>query len=371
MGLRLSLTSVGRLLAELDITPQKPLRRAYERDPGAIEAWKCAAYPALEQRARRCGADIFFLDEAGIRSDAPLQRTWGARGRTPVVATSGQRQSVNAISAVNRLGAFWYNVYSGRLNAAQSILFLKDFVRYRRRPVFLVVDRHPAHIAKIVAEHVQSLGGRLELHFLPGYAPDLNPDEFVWNHLRQKGISKTPLRQNESLRARVEADLAAIHADPPLVRFFFFSGSQCSLYYGLSSIGAWAIVGDPSDSDDGYFAGAVHLIPLPIDCNNNGVSDACDIATRASSDANADGVPDDCQPNSCPRGGCENLDIAGNDCVINLGDLGLLLANFNREGWDIAGDSDIDGDVDLADLGAMLAAWGADCNWQVAEEEAR
>ena len=89
MGVRLSLTSVGRLLGELDITPQKPLRRAYERDPLAIEKWKREQYPALEKRARRCGADIFFLDEAGIRSDAPLQRTWGAKGHTPVVATSG------------------------------------------------------------------------------------------------------------------------------------------------------------------------------------------------------------------------------------------------------------------------------------------
>jgi transposase len=221
MKVSLSVTSVGRLLAELQITPQKPLRRAYERDPVAIERWKREEYPALERRARRCGADIFFLDEAGIRSDAPLQRTWGAKGHTPVVATSGQRQAVNAISAVNLLGAFWYNVYTGRLNAGQFILFLKDFLRFRHRPVFLVLDRHPAHIAKVVAEHVQSLRGKLELHFLPGYAPDLNPDEFVWNHLRQKGVSKTPLRQNESLRARVEADLATVQANPPLVRSFF------------------------------------------------------------------------------------------------------------------------------------------------------
>jgi transposase len=221
MGVRLSIPSVGRLLAELEITPQKPLRRAYERDPAAVEQWKREQYPALEKRARRRGADLFFLDEAGIRSDAPRQRTWGATGQTPGVATSGQRPSVNAISAVNRLGAFWYNVYTGRLNQEQFILFLKDFLRRRRRPGFLVVDRHPAHIAKVVAEFVPSRAGRLELHFLPGDAPDRNPDEFVWNHLRQKGVSKTPLRQNESLRARVEADLAAIQSDPPLVRSFF------------------------------------------------------------------------------------------------------------------------------------------------------
>jgi len=221
LGIALGITSVGRLLAELDITPQKPLRRAYERDPAAIARWKREEYPALEKRAQHRGADIFFLDEAGVRSDAPLQRTWGAKGQTPVVATSGRRQAVSAISAVNLLGAFWYNVYTGRLNAQQFIMFLKDFLRRRRRPVFLVVDRHPAHVAKVVATFVQSLRGRLELHFLPGYAPELNPDEFVWNHLRHKGVSKTPLLHDESLRARVEADLAAIQGDPPLVRSFF------------------------------------------------------------------------------------------------------------------------------------------------------
>ena|SRR5271157_264152 len=87
--------------------------------------------------------------------------------------------------------------------------------------VFLVLDRHPAHIAKAVAQYVQSLRGRLELHFLPGYAPELNPDEFVWNHLKRQGVSKKPLRRDESLRSRVAADLAAIRSRPALVRSFF------------------------------------------------------------------------------------------------------------------------------------------------------
>ena len=225
MGKRLGVTAVGRLLAELDITPQKPLRRAYERDPKAVEQWTKVDYPKLRKRAKRCGADIFFLDEAGIRSDAPLQRTWGARGQTPVVRTSGQRQSVNAISAINANGAFWYNVYTGRLNAGSFMVFLKEFLRSRKRPVFLVVDGHPAHRAKMVSAFVQSRKGKLELHFLPGYAPDLNPDEFVWNHLRQKGTSKIPLRKNEALRDRVDADLAAIKKSKQLVCSFFRADS--------------------------------------------------------------------------------------------------------------------------------------------------
>jgi transposase len=217
----LGLTAVGRLLAELGITPQKPLRRAYERDPVAIERWKQEEYPRLRARAEQKGADIFFLDEAGVRSDQVLGRTWAPKGKTPEVATSGQRQSINAISAITALGAFWFIVYAGKFNATRFVEFLKSFMKGRRRPVFMVLDGHPSHRAKLVLEYVKSLGGRLEFHFLPGYAPELNPDEFVWNHLKNEGVSKKPLKQGESLRNRVESDLQAIKKRPPLVRAFF------------------------------------------------------------------------------------------------------------------------------------------------------
>src|SRR3990172_1267702 len=225
LGVRLGVTAVGRLLAELDITPQKPLRRAYERDPVAIERWKREEFPRLRARAKRVGAKIFFLDEAGVRSDQVLGRTWGLRGQTPEVPTSGRRQSVSAISTVNARGAFWYEIYTERLNASRFVELLRHFMRSRKSLVFLVLDGHPAHIAKVVAQYVHRLAGRLELHFLPGYAPELNPDEFVWNHLKRQGVSKTPLRRDESLRSRVQSDLANIQSRPALVRSFFHAPS--------------------------------------------------------------------------------------------------------------------------------------------------
>jgi transposase len=221
MGIDLGLTAVGRLLAGLDITPQKPLRRAYERDPQAVELWRQETYPKLRRRAKRVGAMIFFLDEAGFQSDAPLGRTYGLKGDTPVVRTSGQRQSINVISAVNGRGEFWAATYTGKLNAVAFVAFLQNFMRGRRGKVFLVVDGHPAHKANIVKHYVQSLEGRLELHFLPPYAPDLNPDEFVWSYMKVNGVSKKSLKQNESMRQRVEEDLAAIQANRTLVRSFF------------------------------------------------------------------------------------------------------------------------------------------------------
>jgi transposase len=225
MGIALCLTSVGKLLASLDITPQKPLRRAYERDPLRVEQWRQRDYPQLKRRAKQQGAKIFFLDEAGFQSDPPLGRTYGLKGQTPVVVTSGQRQSLNVISAVNARGEFWAATYTGKLNAESFVAFLKNFMKGRTGTVYLVMDGHPAHKANLVTEYIGSLGGRLELHPLPPYAPDLNPDEFVWSHMKTNGVSKKPLKKNESLKVRIEEDLLKIHENPALVRSFFRAAS--------------------------------------------------------------------------------------------------------------------------------------------------
>jgi len=221
MGIEFCLTSVGKLLASMNITPQKPLRRAYERDPVAVALWEKETYPHLKKRAKRLGAKIFFSDEAGFQSDPVLGRTYGLKGHTPVVTTSGQRQSLNVISAVNARGEFWAVTYTGKLNAESFVVFLMDFMSSQSGKVFLVVDGHPAHKANLVKSYIQSLQGRLELHFLPPYAPDLNPDEFVWSYMKNNGVSKKPLKKNESLQSRIDQDLNGIKGNRKLVQSFF------------------------------------------------------------------------------------------------------------------------------------------------------
>jgi len=225
LGVTMGLTAVGRLLASLDITPQKPLRRAYERDPKVVEFWLKERYPKLKARAKRLGAKIFFLDEAGFQSDPPLGRTYGLKGKTPVVVTSGQRQSLNVISAVNARGEFWAATYTGKLNAEAFVAFLENFMKGRGGKIFLVIDGHPAHKAKLVNKYVGSLDGRVELHSLPAYSPELNPDEFVWGHMKSNGDSKKPFKKNESISDRIDEDLAKIKANPQLVRSFFCAES--------------------------------------------------------------------------------------------------------------------------------------------------
>jgi transposase len=219
--IELSLASVGKLLAEEGLTPQKPLRRAYERDPEAIEAWKRDTYPSIAAKAKREGAEIYFWDESGFRADAVQGRTWGVKGQTPVVAVPGKRQSISAASAVNSKGGFWFATYHGAMSAELFVEMLKLIIRHRRRPLFLILDSLPAHKAKVVSDYVEEANGKLKLYFLPGYAPELNPDELVWSHMKRNGTGKRPLAKNEALQDRIEADLFEIQNNPALVQSFF------------------------------------------------------------------------------------------------------------------------------------------------------
>ena len=224
-GIRLGQTAVGALLARLGLTPQKPLQRAYQRDPQAVEAWRRERYPAIAQQARADGGEVFFWDESGFRADAVHGRTWGKKGQTPVVERPGQRQTISAASAVNAKGGFWYCTYEGGLTAELFVRLLRQLMRYRVRPVHLVVDGLPAHKTRLVKDYVASTEGRLTLHFLPGYAPDLNPDELVWSYVKRTGVARKPLRKGEKLREKIDAQLAAIKQAPARVRSFSLAPS--------------------------------------------------------------------------------------------------------------------------------------------------
>jgi len=220
-GIGLSITSVGSLLAELNLTPQKPLQRAYQRDPEAVQRWQRDTYPALVSRAKREKAEIYFWDESGFRADAVHGKTWAERGKTPVISRPGQRQGISAASAVNAKGAFWFATYQGGLTGALFVDLLKGLMYRRKKPLHLVVDGLPAHKNKVVKDYVVSTEGRLTLHFLPGYAPDLNPDELVWSYAKRTGVARKPLQKGEKLEARVHNQLQAIADDLKLVRSFF------------------------------------------------------------------------------------------------------------------------------------------------------
>lgn len=220
-GVRLSEGSVGRLLRKLGLSPQRPLHRAYEQDPKRVEAWRRSEFPKIQALAKKRRATIFFSDEASVRSDFHAGTTWAPVGQTPVVAATGQRFSVNMVSAVSPRGDFRFMIVDGRMNSDKFIVFLQRLLHGAKRPIFLIVDRHPSHRSKKVHDFVRSTQGRLELFFLPPYAPELNPDEHVWNHLKNHGVGKRSIHSRSHLRSVVLGHLRSLQRLPELIRGFF------------------------------------------------------------------------------------------------------------------------------------------------------
>lgn len=219
-GVTLSRTSVGRLLHQMGLTPQRPMWRAYQQDAAAVETWLRETYPQIRALAKRRKAEVFFGDEAGVRSDHHAGTTWGVKGKTPVVSGTGARFGLNLISAISPRGELRFMVVDGRVGAAQFIVFLKRLMLGRTRPVFLIVDGHPAHKARSVAKFVAATKGRMQLFFLPPYSPELNPDEHVWNDLKIN-LGRQSLAAPALLKSAAIGRLRHLGKQPAKVQRFF------------------------------------------------------------------------------------------------------------------------------------------------------
>jgi transposase len=221
-GIRLARNSVGRLLAQLGITPQKPLHRATERDDTLVGKWLKTEYPKIKKMAKAQGADIYFGDAAHIRSDHHAGRTWGKKGETPIVSTTGARYAMSLISAITSKGRMRFMVKAtGGVNADVFIEFLKRLLVGETRKVFLIVDRGPAHRAKKTRAFVESLGGKLQLFFLPPYSPDRNPDELVWKHLKADTVGRMVVAGRVDFKAKVILSLRSLQRNPDKICSFF------------------------------------------------------------------------------------------------------------------------------------------------------
>ena len=221
-GIQLARNSVGRLLAQLGITPQKPLYRASQRDDTLVGKWLKTEYPKIRKMARAQGADIYFGDAAHIRSDHHAGRTWGQKGETPVVATTGARYAMSLISAITSTGRMRFMVKEkGGVNADVFIEFLKRLLVGETRKIFLIVDRGPAHRAKKTTAFVKTLVGRLKLFFLPPYSPDRNPDELVWKHLKTDTVGRMAVTDKTDFKSKVISSLRSLQRNPTKICSFF------------------------------------------------------------------------------------------------------------------------------------------------------
>jgi len=220
---KLSLASVGRLLAQLGLSCQRPLAKAFEQNPSLVEQWVKTEYPKIQAQARREGAEVFFADESGIRSDFHAGTTWAPIGQTPVVKQTGQRFSLNMVSAISPKGQLRFMVTANRIGASVFVEFLRRLMHGWGKSIFLIADGHPTHKARVVKAFLEGMKGKLRLFYLPPYSPELNPDEYVWNDVKNNGVGRSIITNPKKLRSAATSRLRYLQKNPAHVRTFFQS----------------------------------------------------------------------------------------------------------------------------------------------------
>jgi transposase len=179
VGIRLPIRTVGEYLRRWGFTPQKPVRKAYKQDPEEVAQWLEKTYLEIEARAAKEGGEIHWGDETGVRSTCQHSRGYARPGATPELTVRGGRFSVNMISTLTNQGKVRWMIYAGKMNAALFIVFLTRLIAGATKKVFLIVDNLSVHEAAAVDDWLADKKDRIEIFYLPKYAPERNPDEYL------------------------------------------------------------------------------------------------------------------------------------------------------------------------------------------------
>ncbi|MDP9842136.1 transposase [Streptosporangium lutulentum] len=219
-GIDLSVTATGRLLRGLGLSPQRPAYAALRRDPAAITGWTTVAFPAICRRARRRGTVVLFADEMSMRVDHRCGTTWALVGQTPVVSAGAGRRSVKMFSAVGADGTLRYRLGHGAMDRWAFLGFCAQLLRTITGPIVLIVDGSSIHTARAVGDFVARTGGRLRLFFLPAYAPEVNPDEWVNQNVKAR-VARQAVADEHELAAAMHRSMRRLQKRPDIVRAFF------------------------------------------------------------------------------------------------------------------------------------------------------
>jgi transposase len=193
-----------------------------ERDEALVQKWLKTESPKIKKMAQKQGADIYFGDAAHIRSDHHAGRSWGKKGRTPIVEATGTRHGMSLISAITAKGHMRFMIWEkGSVNAMVFIEFLKCLIAGADHPIFLIVDRGAAHRAKKTQAFVAETGGKLQLFYLSPYSPDRNPDELVWKHLKADTVGRMVTVNKADFKAKVVSSMHSLQKRPAKIRAFY------------------------------------------------------------------------------------------------------------------------------------------------------
>lgn len=221
-GKQLAVRTIGTYLKRWGFTPQKPIKKAYEQNPKAVEKWLNETYPSIKERAHKESAEIQWADETALMNNDVRGRGYAPKGKTPVAYHhGGSRKHLSMISSVTNQGKVQWMITDGAFNSDRFIDFLKQLIKDASKKVFLVVDNLRVHHSKPVKEWVEQNSEQIELFFLPSYSPELNPDERLNADLKYAIGSAKCARTPEKLKENTVSHMNLLEKSPGRVKAYF------------------------------------------------------------------------------------------------------------------------------------------------------
>lgn len=217
-GLLLPIRTVGEYLKRWGFTVQKPKKQAYEQRPAEVGRWVQEEYPAIQAKAKREHAEIYWGDETGLRSDSQHARGYALKGKTPVIRLNAKRESITIISAVTNQGKVRFRMFEGSMNAERLIDFMKRLSKDADRMVILILDNLRVHHSRPVKAWLKDHEDEIEVFYLPAYAPELNPDEYLNGDVKHGVHSGTPARSKKDLKKKTLRHMRKLQKTPARVR---------------------------------------------------------------------------------------------------------------------------------------------------------
>jgi transposase len=222
LGKSLSESGTRKYLKAWGFTIQRPATRYSRRDDVVVQRWLVEDYPRIAADAKAEGAEIHWLDETGVNNQAVYQRGFAQIGKTPVTTKPAQREKISLISTVTNLGTMRFRLFEGALNASGLLAFIEALVAGSPRKVYVIMDNLPVHKGKLVTAWIAANAAKIKVFYLPPYAPDVNPDEYLNNDSKQNLHTHSGLsRSKRAMKASTLAYLRHIQKSPAKVRGYF------------------------------------------------------------------------------------------------------------------------------------------------------
>jgi len=216
-NVRYNVTHVWRVLRDLGLTAQVPLKQALERDEGYIDEWLRKKWPRLYRKAKRKKATVVFVDESGSSNEPNVVRTWAPRGSRPTLKHTAKQSKVSFISGVTMDAKLYFTMYDHEITGDEVLVFLRLLLRRLPGPLMLFWDNAMIHRRKDVKAFLRRNLEQLETHRFPAYAPELNPDEYVLSHLKYRELANfCPISATE-LKAGLKRAIHRMKRQPELI----------------------------------------------------------------------------------------------------------------------------------------------------------